>query len=313
MSILLTKTLFILVFALTSLGSLAYTPIDTAMAIRIGGINQWISIKGKDLQSPVLLFLHGGPGNSVMGYAEKFTAELQKHFVVVQWDQRESGKTASLNPPGNIRAVEVMEGDAIEVIHYLQKKFSQDKIYLMGHSWGGFLGLLVAAHHPELLHGYIAICPMIHQIESERIALQWMMNKAKAENNQKALAELSQVRIPFENGEQLYYHRGWLIHYRGGKFPDKDFVLTWSEKWLGLFNEASAYNFFEIAPEMGCPVYFFAGGKDLQTNHKLISDYYEAVTAKQKKFFLFENSAHNLTTSEPARLQSTIIREVLGK
>src|SRR5690349_23116787 len=63
--------------------------IDTAMAIPIGGIRQWVSIKSQYRKNPVLLFLHGGPGNSVISYSDKFTSTLRKHFVVVNWDQRE--------------------------------------------------------------------------------------------------------------------------------------------------------------------------------------------------------------------------------
>lgn len=287
--------------------------VDTAYAIPVGGINQWLSIKGADQSSPVLLFLHGGPGNSVISYADKFTSSLQRHFLVVQWDQRESGHTAELNPSDKPLTVAQMEDDAMEVIRYLKKRFKKQRIYLMGHSWGGFLGLEIAAHHPEVLEAYIAVCPMVFQTESEKASLKWMIGQAKLANNKNALNDLGKVHIPFQNGEDLYYHRGWLQHFLGKKFPDKEFVLNWSEKWLTLFNEASRINFFEEAPAIECPIYFFAGGKDYQTYYRLTEDYYNQVRAKKKMFFLFANSAHNLPTSEPDRLQDTIIREVLGK
>ena len=141
-----------------------------SQAVEIGGIKQWINIKGTNGSNPVLLFLHGGPGNSAMSYAERFTNELQKHFVVVQWDQRESGRTAKLNTSDKPLTVAVMEEDAVDMINYLRTRFSQDKIYLMGHSWGGFLGLTVAANHPELLKAFMAISPMVYQVESERLS-----------------------------------------------------------------------------------------------------------------------------------------------
>ena len=174
-------------------------PITTSEAIQIGGIRQWISIKGTNKKNPVILFLHGGPGNSAMSYADKFTFELQKHFVVVQWDQRESGKTAKLSPTDKPITVSLMESDAIEMIGYLRKRFNQDKIFLMGHSWGGFLGLRIAVNHPELLQGYFAISPMVHQVESERLSLEWMVGKAKENHNRKALEDLALVRIPFQD------------------------------------------------------------------------------------------------------------------
>ena len=300
-------------FLVVSFSEAQSSPIDTAEAIDIGGIKQWISIKGTNDGNPVLLFLHGGPGNSAMGYAAKFSGELQKYFVVVHWDQRESGKTAELNASDKPLSVAVMESDAIDVINYLRKRFSRDKIYVMGHSWGGFLALKIAAEHPELLKACLAVSPMVDQLESERLSLKWMLDKAKQENNQEALKELLTVSVPFANGEQLYYHRSWLIKMAGRKYPSKSFVETWATKWLNVFNEGSAVNFFKTAPKIECPVYFFVGRKDYQTHFKLTEDYYNLLTAPAKNFYWFENSGHNLTTSEPAKLQEIIINDILPK
>lgn len=287
-------------------------PIRESLAVDIGGIKQWISISGADDKSPVLLFLHGGPGNSVMGYAESFTSELQKHFVVVQWDQRESGKTATLNESDRPLTVALMEEDATEVTRYLRNRFSKDKIYVMGHSWGGFLGLRLAARHPEMLMAYMAVSPMVDQLESERLSLEWMINKATKENNSVALKELHEVKIPFQNGEQLYYHRGWLSRLTGNsKFPTKEFVTTWAEKWLLLFNEASAVNFFVTTPELKCPVYFFVGRLDYQTHYTLTERYFNAVKANQKRLFWFEKSGHSPNTKEPTKFQDIVIHTIL--
>lgn len=282
-------------------------PVKEDLAVRIGGIDQWISIRGTNADNPVLLFLHGGPGNSAMGYSDKFSDTLQKYFVVVQWDQRESGKTGDLNASDQPLSVALMESDVVEMIRYLQHRFSREKICLMGHSWGGFLGLKVAADHADLLESYFAVCPMIDQLESERMSLQWMMGEAKARHNEKALQELSEVRIPFQNGDQLFYHRNWLARLSGNTFPSKEFVVTWAEKWLPLFNEASAINFFQIAPEIKCPVYFFVGGKDYQTHFALTEKYFKTVKAPKKEIFWFEESGHNLHVREARKFQQAVI------
>ncbi|MEK6782955.1 MAG: alpha/beta hydrolase [Bacteroidota bacterium] len=287
--------------------------IDSGQAVEIGGIKQWISIKGLNENNPVLLFLHGGPGNSVMSYAERFTNELQKHFVVVQWDQRGSGKTAKLNTSNKPLSVALMEEDALAMINYLRATFSQDKIYLMGHSWGGFLGLTIAAKHPEVLKACIAISPMVYQVESERLSLEWMINKAKEDNNLKALEELASVKIPFQNADQLYYHRNWLALTMGTKLPSKAYVQVWGKKWLSLFNEASQISFFTIAPEITCPIYFFVGRKDYQTHYKLAEDYFNVLKADKKQLFWFADSGHNLNLSEPKQFQEIIIKEILFK
>src|SRR6267154_822942 len=127
------------------------SPIHRSQSIRAGNILQWIKMDGDNDQHQVLLFLHGGPGNSVMGYAYRFTLELQKYFIVVQWDQRETGKTKALNSSPDPLTVSLFESDAVEVINFLRSTFHKDKIYLVGHSWGGFLALQVAARHPALL------------------------------------------------------------------------------------------------------------------------------------------------------------------
>ena len=165
-------TLLIVILLLTSSQALGWIYLQEA--VTIGGIKQWISIKGADEKKPVLLFLHGGPGNSVMGYDEKFTKKLQKYFLVVQWDQREVERTAKLNPSDKPLTVLLMENDAVELINYLRARFSQSKIYLAGHSWGGFLGLKIASDYPDLLEAYFAICPMVWQEDSERLSLEWL-------------------------------------------------------------------------------------------------------------------------------------------
>ena len=117
----------------------------------------------------------------------------------------------------------------------------------MGHSWGGFLGLSVAASHPELLNAYLAVCPMVNQLESERRSLAWMLENAKAQNISQALSELATIKIPFQDGRQLFYHRSWLARMMGTRVPTAEFVEVWAKKWLSLFNEASAVNFFDVA------------------------------------------------------------------
>lgn len=281
--------------------------INTSEAVEIGGIKQWIKFQGVDDQAPVLLFLHGGPGNSVISYSDRFTKELQKHFIVVMWDQRESGQTAVLNKSPNALSVSLFVSDAIEVVKFLCTRFGQEKIYLVGHSWGGYLGLRVAAERPELLKGYFAISPMISQLESERLSLKELQAKAAKENNQKELSELSQVEVPFKNGGQLYYHRKWLSKLMNSATPTREKVDQWSVTWLVLFNEASQTNFFEFAPELKCPIYFLIGSNDHQTHFKLAESYYQQVVCREKKLSWFAHSAHNPHLTETAKFEELLI------
>jgi pimeloyl-ACP methyl ester carboxylesterase len=304
-------TFFLLLLAVLSGGHSDAADIHVDEFVLIGGIRQWITIKGTDQNNPVLLFLHGGPGSSAMRYADSFTGDLQKYFVVVQWDQRATGKTEKVNRSPLPLTVAVFENDTFELINYLRNRFSKEKVYLMGHSWGGFLGMMMAAKHPELLASYFAVSPMIFQAESERKTLAIMLDRAQEEGNQAELEELSKISIPFQNGVQLYYHRKWLAHLMGQKSFSSAFVEQWAVKWLPLFNEGSAVDFFQAAPELKCPVYFFVGRKDYQTYFKLTEEYYQKVRATKKELFWFDHSAHAVITSEPQKLQEIIIAQLL--
>jgi pimeloyl-ACP methyl ester carboxylesterase len=291
---------------------LAQTPIDSAGYVTIGGIKQFVSIKGNDNSRPLLLFLHGGPGNSVMSYAEKFTNLLQRHFVVVQWDQRESGKTRTLNKSPQSLTVGLFEEDTRQLVDTLLRRFNREKLYLAGHSWGSVLGFYMAKNYPDLLYAYIPICPMINQLQSERTVLAMMKERAQKSGNQKALEEMATVKVPFENGEQLFYHRKWLLSFMGSKARiTGDQVIEWSKTWLHVFNDASKNNLLESLQTIRCPVYFFVGRKDYQTNSNITKAYFEQLNAPKKGIFWFEKSGHSVPTTEPALLQAIIIEKIL--
>lgn len=249
-----------------------------------------------------------------MSYAEKFTYKLQQHFVVVQWDQRQSGKTKELNVPSSPLTVDLFKKDTEELVAILLDQFHQPKLYLAGHSWGTVLGFHMAKVHPEWLHAYIAISPMIDQVESERIILEQMKEKAKRDNNQQELRELNTVKIPFENGAQLYFHRKWLFDYAGAKTRvTKSYVESWATTWLKVFNEASADNLMISAPTLECPIFFFVGRNDYQTNAVLTEKYYQQLIAPEKELFWFERSAHSVPSTEPELLQRIIIENILSR
>jgi pimeloyl-ACP methyl ester carboxylesterase len=282
-------------------------PIRLTEAVIIGGIQQWIDIRSVNDTLPVLLFLHGGPGNSVMGYAGKFTQALQKHFVVVQWDQRESGKTARLNVTPVPLTLAVMESDASEMVEHLRGRFSKEKILLVGHSWGGFLALRVAGLHPEWLSACVAVAPMVNQWESERQTLDWLLDKARKDDNKNAIGELEKVHVPFRSPEELYYHRRWLAVANNNDPVSRNHVLKWGEKWFGLYLEACGVNFFEQSPEYTCPVYFFLGLSDRQASSAISEAYYRKLSAEKKGIYWFTKSGHSLNLTEPNLFQETIL------
>lgn len=312
-----THIFFLLLIPFFGLSKTTPTPIDKSESPLINGIKQYITIKGDDNTKPVLLFLHGGPGGSVINEANRFTRELQKNFVVVQWDQRETDRTLQLNRSPVPLSIGLMQNDTKELIDYLLNQFDQKKLYLAGYSWGTVLGFYIADKYPELLYAYIAISPVIHQQESEQLTLAMLKQQAEENKNELELNELAQVKVPFENSKQLYYSRKWLFAFDGNPMRNQDttgmirYFERWSQIWLPIWNESLNQNRFKETPTLNCPVYFFVGRKDHQTHFSVAEKYYNELTASKKKLYWFEKSAHTIINTEPALLQEIIIKEIL--
>lgn len=252
-----------------------------------------------------------GPGSSVIYKTDQMTAKLQRHFVVVQWDQRETGATLRLNKTPAPLSLDMFYSDTHDLIDTLLKQFHQPKLYLAGYSWGSVLGFHIAKKYPQLLYAYIAVSPVINQWESEKIALEMLKKKV----NKKGRNELSQVKIPFENAEQLYYHRKWLLKFDGKKFVELNFpknsVLGWGVTWFKVWTESCDINLFESLPSISCPVYFFAGENDYQTNFSITEDYFNKVSAPKKNLFLFADCGHSLPETHAELFQDTVIDKIL--
>jgi pimeloyl-ACP methyl ester carboxylesterase len=306
---------FMLILLCTK-SAFAQTSIDTSMAVHIGGIKQWINISTKDTSKPLLLFLGGGPGESYIAYKDYFTKKLQEHFTVVIWDQRESGKTLQLNASPVPLTVDRFTQDTHELITYLLQRFHRPKLYLVGFSWGTVLGLKMAQQYPTLLYAYVAVSQMVNQDKSEQMLLQWLKGQAATAKNQTALQELSLVKVPFENKDEVYYQRKWLFHFINNPVPDsvlKQYFATLPNSMFMLSNEAAKINFPKEVQALQCPVYFFAGRNDYQTNHELTYSYYQQLKAKHKHFYWFEKSAHTVPFTEPDLFQQIIIDTVLSE
>jgi len=301
---------FFLLFILLNDRSSCQTPVDSDQVVTIGGIRQYIRIKGKDDSNPILLFLHGGPGGSLLQKNDQISGKLQQHFVVVQWDQRETGETLKLNRSPQLLTLSLFYNDTHDLIDTWLKKFKKLKLYLAGYSWGSGLGFYIADRYPELLYAYIAISPVTDQWTSDSITLAML----KGTMGKTARRELSEVKIPFENWEQLYYHRKWLLKHEGQKFVSlslpKTFVQSWAATWFDVFVQSCNINLFKSLSTINCPVYFFAGEKDYNTNHSITEEYFNMVSAPKKDLFLFADAGHGLPETNPGLFQDIIIDKI---
>ncbi|MCC7682066.1 alpha/beta fold hydrolase [Janthinobacterium sp. FW305-128] len=284
--------------------------IDVLLTPDIGGIKQFVEIKTDDSNKPALLFLSGGPGSSMMKNADAFTAILKKRFTLVQWDQRNAGKTLKLNPSPSQPSVAQMEQDTYQVITFLQKELKQEKIYLLGSSWGNVLGFYIVKHHPELLHAYFASNPVVSQLESEKELLKTL--KAHFKDNAVASQELDSVSFPFASDESMFYLRKWLFYKDGKEFATsegfKTSFLQWSKTWSPVWNEVMNIDLPRTLKSVDCPVYFFVGKNDIQTSTRITQAYFETLKAPKKGLFFFDHSGHQIHQDEPVQFQEAIIK-----
>jgi pimeloyl-ACP methyl ester carboxylesterase len=305
--------------------------------VPLGGMRQWISIRGADAGLPVLLFLHGGPGSANLAKLRMQAPELEQHFVVVSWDQRGAGKSASIGFDYSTLSIDQMVSDAHELAEYLKTIFGVEKIYLLGFSWGTVLGLELAARYPEDFYAYIGVSQIVFPLESEKLSLEYVRDMARKTGNTQAIAELVGIDPSYqgENGyQQVTTERKWLLHFNGVYHTTNsyfheiwmmlrahEYSLVEVSLWPGrssaslqqMWPEVMKVNFFDTIPDLHLPVYFFAGRYDQNVPAQMTELYYQhLVDQAGKQLVWFENSAHDIFFDEPARLAAEILKVESG-
>ena len=196
--------------------------------VQINGIPQYLSIRGRDLRNPILLFIHGGPASPEMPADYTYQSPWEDYFTVVQWDQRGTGKTYVASDPAKIAdtlTVRQMTSDTFEVVQYLRTRFRKQKIFVMGHSWGTVLGAAVAHEHPEWLYAYIGVGQVANMQRSEALGFDFALKNAQADHNEEAVKDLESL-APYPGTapitlKRVGLERKWLEYYGG---------LTWNRR-----------------------------------------------------------------------------------
>ncbi len=299
--------------------------------LEINGMKQWISVRGKDRTNPILLWLHGGPGSAQMPMAHHFDQELEKHYTVVHWDQRGAGKSNHSGFSEDTMRVQQYKDDTLKLINYLTEMLDQEKIYLLGHSWGTQLGIELVSEHPQLFHGYVAVSQVVDHARAVEIATDWLGEKMKDSGDHDRLAELDQVGNPVEYHSN-YRELAQLVNSYGGSMdiefidlaliafraPEYSFVdyyklLDGMNRGGGPLQEGGLmiqFDYIELIPELEVPVYFFIGRNDYNTPHKLVEEYYQIIEAPEKELVVFENSAHTPFFAESEKFNRELIKLV---
>lgn len=290
--------------------------------VPLGGVQQWVLVRGRDRARPVVLFLHGGPGMPAMYLAHAWQRALERDFVVVHWDRRGTGKSSRVEPPPGSLGVRRTLDDLFELTDWLRARFGQDRIYLVGHSWGSYLGLLAVRERPDRYLAFIGTGQMAGTRAEVRAARLAFLRRKAAERKDEGL--LARLRGPGAepSEDDLFRHGGevhaatsiWPLVAGGLRAPEYDVFEA-----LALKRAADRVNRdmrLDVAPRplegeveaVQVPVFFFLGRHDLNTPSELAAAYLGRLRAPLKGVEWFEASAHFPFFEEPDRFREAMAR-----
>lgn len=287
------------------------------ISIDLNGRKEWISIRGQSTEAPVLLFLAGGPGGTQMAAVRHELGALEAHFIVVGWDQAGSGKSYAATAVSAITP-ETYVDDGIALTQYLCERFAQEKIYLIGESWGSALGIFMLDARPDLFHGMIGTGQMVAFEETERTDYQAAMALAREAGDTRLVAQLENNGEPPYYGTDVTRKSAAYLNYLSSAMAQNPQVRnggynTFRDLFSAEYGIWDQINFFRgitgtfghVYPQLysidlrkdyvriDVPVYFFIGRHDLNAPVSLADAYYDALQAPEKELVWFEHSAHS--------------------
>jgi len=273
--------------------------------IKLGGVDQWILIRGWSTSKPVLLFLHGGPGMPAMYLAHAFQGELEKDFVVVHWDRRGAGNSYASGVDGKLTVRQTLD-DTYELTRLLQDSFGQKRIYLVGHSWGTYLGMLAVWEHPEYYAAYVG---MGQESMSGRrvfeVQKEFLLRKARESGDSDLVTYLQSNPPKIREDDLFRYHAElykatnfWPLLWDGLLAPEYTFCDGINvERGVNLVNRKMVYDVIsgslaDHVRHIDIPVFFFLGRYDYTTPSTLAAEYFDSLKCPLKRIVWFDHSAH---------------------
>jgi len=300
--------------------------------VHIGGNDQWILQRSEDIDNPIVLFLHGGPGTSELTSNRRNTKALEKFFTVVNWDQRGAGKSYRAIDDVEKMTIDQFVEDTCELTTYLLKKYHQDRLILVGHSWGSVVGAMTVAKYPELYHCYVGIGQLANMAEGEALSYRWTLEQARKHGDQRAVDTLFSIGPPPYTGDwqaktvtqrrQLGRFGGEVHGSRNGAFGPVIAGLLFSREYTladrvnyfrGIFGsmkllwpQLQEVDLFSSTPELAVPVLLMEGRHDRECPAEIAERYFQALRAPSKELIWFDDSAH-LPNSEQRDLFNTLM------
>ena len=319
-------------------GNFMPNSISEKIFVDINGVQQGMFIKSKNRENPVLLYLHGGMPDYFL--TQKYPTGLGNLFTIVWWEQRGSGISYKKEQnPSSISTRQLIE-DTKVMTNYLRKRFGKQKIYLMGHSGGTFIGIQVVAEAPELYEAYIGVAQISNQLESEKRAYNYMLRQFAIKKNNYMIRKLKNAPVSLENGVPKGYLsiRDQAMHSLGigtmhkmksvisGIFLPSlcfnDYTLIekinlWKAKAQSgisiMWNNMLTNDLSRSMTEFKVPIYFFHGVYDYTVSYPLSKAYFDKINTPRKGFYTFEESAHSPMFEEPERMCEILQHEILDK
>lgn len=304
--------------------------------VEINGMEQGMFLQSENIENPVLLFLHGGPGSPEIAFTQKYPTGLEKLFTVCWWEQRGSAMSYNRRITSQEMNLEQMIADTAAVTRYLCSCFGQEKIYLMGHSWGSLLGVLTVQRHPAFYHAYIGIGQVAQQDRSERLAYTYMLEEFSKAKDEKMLNRLK--KFPIDSGGPIAMRylgvrssamnklgigvmRSMtsmrdcvfvVLGYKGYTLGEKlKFAQGGGFSLKYLWDYVLKADLIKSVPELKVPVYIFQGKHDFQVSYVVAKEFAAALSAPLKGFYTFEDSAHSPCFEEPEKMCEILREDVL--
>jgi pimeloyl-ACP methyl ester carboxylesterase len=287
--------------------------IDEASYVKIGGIEQWITIRGEDHKNPVLLFLHGGPGDVTNPWGYAGFRNWLKFFTVVQWDQRGAGRTFGRNGAASASTITIerMVQDGIELTELLSKRLQKDKIVLVGHSWGSILGVFMVKARPELFYAYVGTGQVADPPRNYAVAHAALVQRASRDGNSQALRELKEIGPPpYRDGKGFAVQRKWSNLFEGAdaflastlglSLTAPGYSLGDINDWFAgqsvsaehLVPQTSALDPKLLGGEFNLPVFVIQGAEDFTTPTSLAKTFLNSLHAPRKAFATIDGAGH---------------------
>jgi len=308
--------------------------IATLETVSLNGSRQWISVRGQNISNPVLLFLAGGPGGSQLATARFALSDLEQHFIVVNWEQPGAGKSFDAVNRSAL-TVERYIDDAYELILQLRARFGQEKVYLLGESWGSALGIMLVQQYPELFHAFIGTGQMVAFLENDLMCYDFSLALAKENGNLKKVEKLTHQGPPPYFGKDVAWQEAAFLMdtfnamnanpaisdngantFRDLAAPEYGLYdkVNWFrgviETLTVVYPQLWEVDFRKSATKLDVPIYFFIGRHDVNAPTILLEEYFRILKAPHKEIIWFEHSGHTPWVSESGLFVEEMVKTV---